>query len=242
MRTIQYSFALGFLLSICVSSVIARNPESNYSQSYTIIIKGETAGTETVTEKNGNAGELISTSEHEIYVTDKLEMKRMAFSTKMVLSKSTFIPISYDYRYTSGDSYLVVIKDGHVTRSLNKAGRSSEVDIPFLPNMVILDYNVYHQYDYLVRRYDAKKGGRQVFLDFLPIIGSDIKLAITFLGDEKLEFERSALPAKKYRVEFVDIGSGTLWMDQKERLLRLVVPAQDLEVVRKDLISISDSK
>jgi hypothetical protein len=233
---------LGLILSCGMNGALARAAENNYSQSYAIIIKGVLAGTETVTEKSGTAGELVSTSEHEIVVTDKLETKRMTFSTKMILSKKSLIPVSYNYRYTTGefgDSYGVEIRNGQVTRVLSKGGRSSEVTVPFLPNMVILDHNVYHQYDYVIRRYDAKKGGRQMFADFLPVIGNDIKLAITFLGDEKLELDKSTLPIKKYRVEFVDIWNGTLSMDKNNRLVRLVIPAQDLEVVRKDLLSIN---
>jgi hypothetical protein len=217
---------------------MARDSDSHYSQSYTIIIKGKASGTESVTEKYGKAGELISLSEHEIYITDNLEAKRMAFSTRMVLSKTTSAPISYDYRYTtgdSGDSYSVVVNKDTITRTLNKGGRSSEVTIPFSPNMVIVDYNVYHQYDYLIRKYDAQKGGRQVFADFLPVIGNDIKLAVTFLGEEKMEFNESTLSVKKYLVEFVDIWSGTLSMDKNGRLVRFVVPSQDLQVVRTDL-------
>ena len=53
--------------------------------------------------------------------------------------------------------------------------------------MVILDFNVYHQYDYLIRKYDMKKRGRQVFANFIPVIGNDIPLAITFLDNEKLK-------------------------------------------------------
>jgi hypothetical protein len=240
MKLMQFSFASGFVLLLCMTMAMARDPDIHYSQSYAIIIKGEIAGTETVVEKYGNDGELISTSEHEIYVSDKLENKRMAFSTRMVLAKTSFIPISYDYRYTagdSGDSYNVAIKDGHITRTLKRGGRTSEVTTAFLPNMVILDHNVYHQYDYLIRKYDDKKKGQQVFADFIPIIGNDIKLAVTFLGDEKLELNKSTLPIKKYRVEFIDIWSGTLSMDKNGRLVRLVVPAQDLQVVRKDLFS-----
>jgi hypothetical protein len=236
----QFPCAPGFVLLFCLTTAIARDPDIHYSQSYTVIIKGKVAGTETVTEKYGNAGELISSSEHEIYVTDKLETKRMAFSTKMVLSKKSFIPISYDYRYTtgdSGDSYNVVIKNDQITRTLNKGGRTSEITTEFLRDMVILDHNVYHQYDYLIRKYDAKKGGRQLFADFIPVIGADIKLAVTFLGDEKLDLNKSVLPTKKYRIEFVDIWSGTLSMDKDGRLVRLVVPPQDLQVVRKDLFS-----
>jgi len=243
MKAMKLLFAIEFGLMLCASSTMARDAENNYVQSYVILIKGEAAGTETVMEKRGSSGELISTSEHEICVADKLETKRMTFSTKMVLSKTSFIPISYDYRYVtgeSGDSYNVVIKDGRVTRTLNKGGRSSEVNVPFVPNMVILDYNVYHQYDYLIHRYDAKKGGRQQFADFIPIIGNDIRLAVTFIGDEKLESGKINLTTKKYRVEFVDIWSGTLWMDKGGRLVRLVVPAQDLQILRKDLVSIDN--
>jgi hypothetical protein len=240
MKWMQSPYVPGFVLLLCMSMAIARDPDTHYSQSYTIILKGEAAGTETVTEKYGNAGELISTSEHEITITDKLETKRMTFSTKMVLSKTSFIPISYDYRYTTrdfGDSYNVVIKDGHITSTLNKGGKTSKITTAFLPNMVILDHNVYHQYDYLISKYDDKKRGQQIFADFIPIIGNDIKLAVTFLGDEKLEFNKSTLPIKKYRVEFLDIWSATLSMDKNGRLVRLVVPAQDLQVVRKDLFS-----
>ena len=39
-----------------------------------------------------------------------------------------------------------------------------------------------------------------------------------------------------YSVEFVGIAGGTLSVDKNERLVRLVIPAQDLEVVRKDLL------
>jgi hypothetical protein len=240
MKRMQFPLALGFVALVCMSMGMTRDPDSHYSQSYIIVIKGETAGTETVVEKYGNAGELISTSEHEISVADKLETKRMTFSTKMVLSKTSFVPISYDYRYTTGDfgdSYNVTIKNGHITRTLTKGGRTSESTCPFLPNMVILDHNVYHQYDYLIRKYDDKKKGRQMFADYIPIIGNDIQLAVTFLGDEKLEFNKSTLPIKKYKIEFVDIWSGTLSMDKNGRLVRLVVPAQDLQVVRKDLFS-----
>ena len=164
----------------------------------------------------------------------------MTFSTKMVLSKTSWTPVSYLYRYTSGDtgdSYSVVIKDDKIARTLNKGGRTSEVTVPFAPDMVIVDHNVYHHYDYLIRKYDAQKGGRQVFADFMPVIGNDIQLAVTFLGNETLESGKWTLPIKKYRVEFVDIWSGTLSMDANGRLVSLDVPAQDLQVIRKDLFS-----
>ena len=75
------------------------------------------------------------------------------------------------------------------------------------PNTVILDFNVYHQYDYLVRRYDAAKGGRQLFSDFVPLIGNDIPLAVTSIGEAELKFEKGSMAVSNYRVEFVGIAA-----------------------------------
>ena len=223
-----------------ISSEPRRDAPSSYSESYTILIKGVVAGTENVTEKTNANGEIVSSSEHEMLVRDGLESKRMAFSTRMVLSKSTGMPSSYSYWYTlgnTGDSYEVTIKNGQITRVLNRGGRSSEVKVPLQPDMVFLDFNVYHQYDYLIRRYDAKKGGRQTFPDFLPLIGNDVPVALTYIGDDKLDLKIGTLPIRNFQVEFVGMWGGTLSVDKNGRLVRLVIPSQELEVVRRDLLA-----
>jgi hypothetical protein len=104
--------------------------------------------------------------------------------------------------------------------------------------MVILDFNVYHQYDYLLHKYNAKKGGRQTFSNFLPVIGYDIPIALSFLGNSTIETQREPIAIRKFRIEFVGIWSGTLSVDKAGRLIQLSIPAQDLEVLRSDLISI----
>ena len=216
----------------------AGDKEKDYAQSYAILINGEPSGSETVVEKNGINGERICTSEHEIIVTDGIQTNRMAFTTKMVFSKSTGKLEFYDYHYTtgnSGDSYEVTIKDEQVTRMLNRGGHTSDVTVPFLPNMVILDFNVYHQYDYLMRKYDMKKRGRQLFANFIPVIGNDIPLAVTFLDNEKLKSASGTLDVNNFRVECVGIWTGSVSMDREGRLVRLEIPSQKLQVIRKDL-------
>jgi hypothetical protein len=235
-------FANFFWLGILVLYALpagAGDKAPAYTQSYAILIKGEIAGTEKVTETVSEAGDVLSASEHEIYVTDGLGTKRMAFTTKMLLAKKTYAPISYSYRYTSGDagdSYEVAVKGALIRRTLTRSGRTSEVTAPVQPNTVILDFNVYHHYDYLVRRYDAAKGGRQIFSDFVPLIGNDIQLGMTLMGETELKYEKGSVAVSSYSIEFVGIAGGTLFVDKNKRLVRLVIPAQDLEVVRKDLL------
>ena len=216
----------------------AGEKQGDYSQSYAILINGEPSGSETVVEKNGSNGERICTSEHEIIVTDGIQTNSMAFATKMIFPKSSETLEFYSYRYTTGntgDSYEVTIKGGQVTRLLNRGGHTSEVTVPFLPNMVILDFNVYHQYDYLIRKYDMKKRGRQLFANFIPVIGNDIPLAITFLNNERLKNANSNLDVNNFRVECVGIWTGSVSMDRAGRLVRLEIPSQGLQVIRKDL-------
>jgi hypothetical protein len=236
MKSILWFLAVYFCTIIPAS--IARDDPSNYSQSYAIMLKGVLAGSETVTEKS-EGGNVTASSEHEMMVTDGVETKRMKFSTRMVFSKSTGTPVSYSYWYTSGntgDSYNVTIKNSQITRVLSRGGRTSEVTVPLEPDMVFVDFNVYHQYDYLVRRYDTKKGGRQTFADFIPVIGSDIPLALTYIGEDKLEFKTGSIPVRNFRVEFVGIWGGMVSVDKANRLVRLVIPSEEIEVIRRDLL------
>jgi hypothetical protein len=234
----KMSVSLMLCWIILTGLVQAGNKDGEYSQSYAILINGDPSGSETVLEKNGSDGTRICTSDHEIFVSDGIQTNRMAFTTKMVFSKSTGRLEFYNYRYTTGDtgdSYDVVIKDDQITRTLNRGGHTSEVSVPFLPNMVILDFNVYHQYDYLIRKYDMKKRGRQLFANFIPVIGSDIPLAITFLDNEKLKNANGTLDVNNFRIECVGIWTGSVSMDSAGRLVRLDIPSQQLQVIRKDL-------
>jgi len=218
--------------------IVGEKP-AGYSQIYVIFINGDRAGKETVTEKIDDNGDRVALSDNEIYLVEGLKTNRMAFSTRMVLDDRLLKPKSYEYKYdtgTTGDSCNVVIRGTEITRTLNRGGATSTVTSKFLPDMVILDFNVYHQYDYLVRKYDSKKGGRQLFSDFIPLIGNDIPIALTFLGDSDLSYGNESIPVKNYKIEFVGLRSGTVTTDRNGRLVRLMMPDQNLEVVRDDLI------
>jgi len=218
---------------------IADNGETGYSQTYIIFIDGARAGKETVTEEKDDNGDRVVQSENEIFLAEGLETNRMAFTTRMVLDKKSLKPKSYVFKYTtgnSGDSYEVLIRGNSITRTLQRGGETSVVSASFQPDTVLLDFNVYHQYEYLVRKYDSKKGGRQLFSDFIPIIGSDIPVALTFIENSTIPYRNDTLPLKNYQFEFVGLRSGTVTTEQSGRLVRLVIPNQNLEVIREDVI------
>jgi len=236
--------ASGFILLLFAGIAEAQSGSSEYSQSYVLLIKGQPAGTERVTESRDDSGDVVSKSDHEIYITDGLETKRMAFSTRMILSKANGMPTFYSYKYTTGnnaDGYEVTVRNGRIRRVLTRGGLTNETDVAAPTNLAIVDFNVYHHFDYLVRRYDFKQGGRQVFADFIPLIGTDISLALTYLEEGALDLPKGTIPAQSFKIEFVGVWSGSLFADKEGRLLRLLIPAQELEVVRADLIPPADA-
>lgn len=210
-----------------------------YTQSYAIFIRGNPSGTETVVERWDKDGNRVVTSQHEILVTDSISTNRLAFETASIFAKNTPILMSYSYKYLSGNSkdhYDVSINDGRINRVLSRAGNVSEVNVALLPGTVILDINVFHQYDELARLYNFKKGGRQLLNNFIPVIGNNLPLAVTWLEDSKLEYAQGAVPVRNFKVEFVGVRAGNFSTDAKGRLVRLIMRDQDLEVVRMDLV------
>jgi len=219
---------------------IATKNSPVYSRSYTIFIRGAVAGSEIATEEIDEKGNIISSSKHEMLITDGLEDKRMAFATTMVLAKDSLIPLHYNFKYTtanSSDYYDVNTKDGKISRTLSHNGHVSEVSVQLQPNLILLDFNVYHHYDYLVRKYNFKLGGKQTLAGYIPPIGNDIKLVLSFISDEKAKIGSKTINIKNFMVEFVNVQTATFAVDQDNRLVRLVIPKQNLEVVRTDLIT-----
>ena len=208
----------------------------SYTQTYEVILRGEPAGTETVSERTEKNGNLVSTSEHEILVSDGLETKRVAFTTELVLAKGSQAPVRYELRYTSGESHdscLVTVAGNQLVRTLVRGSRKSETATPLQPSMVILESNVYHLYEQLARRYDTKKGGRQIFQAYLPPVGSDIPAALTLLSEDDVTTPAGVIQARNFKFEFVGLTNALLSVDKSGRLVRFYNPDQQLEVLRK---------
>ncbi len=231
------SFSLAVMLTCpnCASDDAA----ASYSQTYAILIDGSPAGTESVVERTNKDGSIVSDSSHEILVSDGTETKRMAFTTRTVLQKGTWSPVQYSCRYSSGESrdfYEVSIRKRQVHRTLTRFGRTSEANLPLHPGLVIVDFNVYHHYDYLIRRYDLKKGSRQSFQNFVPLLAAEVALALTRLADTTLESVQKSVPVQNFRVEFAGSWAGVVSFDKSWRLVRLLLTEKGLTVIRKDLL------
>jgi hypothetical protein len=215
----------------------------SYRQSYAIYIRGDFSGREQVEESVDKDGNLVVASRHELMISDGLEAKRLAFETTTVSSARDRSPIRYSYRYTSGesrDSCSVAVKDGMAVRELIRGSRRSQNSVAVQPDVVLMDFNVYHHYDNLARSYDLKKGGRQTPHNYVPLLGTAIQLAISRLADTNLEYSGGKIPVRNFKVEYSGTHTAVFSTDTSGRVVRIMVRDQDLEVVREDLVSSAD--
>ena len=228
---------MGLLLSFIAWTPMQRVPASSLgTQTFQIIIKGEAAGTEVVTESTDKDGNILLRSDHEMLLSDGLEVKRVAFSTESVFEAKSLQPLYYKLQYSSGDSHdscEVKASGKELTRVLTRGNRTSETKTQILAGTVLLEPNVYYLYEFLVRQYDTKKGGRQLFQAYLPPVGAEVPAALTQLENSSIDAPGGAVTVRNFRYEFVALSGGVLSVDERGKLVRLSNPAQELEVLRK---------
>jgi len=96
------------------------------------------------------------------------------------------------------------------------------------PQIVVLDNNAYNQYAVLARLYDRTKMGAQTFSVLVPQEMTPGSLTVESLG----EIAAGSAKFEELRVKTADLEVD-LYLDSSHRLMRLVAPASNAEVVRE---------
>jgi hypothetical protein len=96
------------------------------------------------------------------------------------------------------------------------------------PNVVILDDNMYHQYQILANLYDMDKKGAQTFAVLVPQELTPGNVTVEWMG--KQDVDNKKMEALRVRTEDNEID---LYLDGS-KLMRLVAPAANAEVIREN--------
>lgn len=96
------------------------------------------------------------------------------------------------------------------------------------PQIVVLDNNAYNQYAVLARLYDRAKMGVQTFSVLVPQEMTPGSVTVESLG----EITAGNTKFEELRVKTADLEVD-LYLDGNHRLMRLVAPASNAEVVRE---------
>jgi hypothetical protein len=139
-------------------------------------------------------------------------------------------PLSYDWKTEGAKkaSAEIQFQNSIATVNLHLEGRK-----PFTqqftfssPMVVILDNNLYHQYAVLARLYDRTKKGSQTFAVLVPQEMTPGSVTVDSIADPT-----DTAPGE-LKVQTSDLEVD-LYIDAKGRLMRLVAPASNAEVIRK---------
>jgi hypothetical protein len=119
-------------------------------------------------------------------------------------------------------------KTAHIILDLGDGKEPIRQDFTFASPVVVLDDNLYYQYEILARAYNWKSGGAQTFAVFIPqeqapgTITAEAGAAATVDG---AKYETLTMRTPDLEV--------TLYLDSAHRLMRLVVPASKAEIRRQ---------
>ena len=151
---------------------------------------------------------------------------RMKETATLVL-RNGIEPISYKRVQKSpkrGSAILTFGPEKTTARYRTTEGGSQRMEY-FLPkNVVILDTNFFHHYTFLVRQYDFLKGGTQHMDVLVPQETAPGMVRVEHAGNDQ---SLRKLVVKTGQIEI------QIWVDATGRLMKLVVPAAKVKVLRE---------
>ena len=137
-------------------------------------------------------------------------------------------------------SIQTIFADGIATNSVDDAGRSEEGAEPFNPTSVVLPDYFFGSYEALALRLTDAVEGDRIPIYVAPRGPADVVVRETLR--QQLETAQTALTVTVYRVTFENPEralDAEVWVDDRQRLLRVTLPTVGLDVVRQDLSLVS---
>ena len=130
--------------------------------------------------------------------------------------------------------------DGIATNNVTDAGRSEDGAEPYDPASVVLPDYFFGSYEALAVRLANATEGDRVPVYVVPRGPTDAVVREILL--QQLETADRALTVRVYRISFENPErtlEAEVWVDDRQRLLRVTLPTVQLDVVRQDLSLVS---
>jgi len=236
-RILSKALAVAILAAVVPSTPYPQSPPpSAFNDQGTFIISqaGRPMGTEKFSIRS-SSNQILAQGEVTLLYEDSGRAVNIHTFPKLVLS-SKLEPISYAWDEKSPDIYHLEVdfRSSPARSVLKKSNGKEDVRVFRLGlDLVILDNNIFHQYELLVRRYLASPGGIQAFNGFIPQEALPGGLAVADAGTAETKGR-----GKKKNLRHLIVTTNTLrvdlWVDNLGRLDRLLSPSAELEVVRKE--------
>jgi hypothetical protein len=144
-------------------------------------------------------------------------------------------PVTYTWNQSGPQSSgLEVDFSGKLARVRYKTITGNEDNREFaLPSdVMVLDDNVFHHYQLIIARYQAKGGDKQTFHVFVPQEALPSVLTVEDMGNA-LTAINGVTANLRHLVIITDVTHLDLWVDDQQHIERVSVPEAQLEAIRK---------
>ncbi len=112
-------------------------------------------------------------------------------------------------------------------RTLMGGEDNRDFDLP--RDVVVLDDNVLHQYELIVKRLNPSAGAQQTFKAFIP---QEAAPGVLTVDEVEPDSSRTQAKLRHLRVT-TELTRIDLWVDEEQRLQRVSIPETQFEAVRK---------
>lgn len=221
---------VGVSLPACAASAADNTKDRGQ---FVLKLGGNPIGTETF--EIATKGDTVEASA-KIELRVQQEGKAVEFKTfpHLVLTPD-LEPLSYEWSQKGAQSSQleVDLRSSRATAKYRTVSGEEDVrEFEFVKNLVILDNNVIHHYQIIVLRYRRAGGGKQTFPAFIPQEALPGSLTVEDAGPERVDVGgREQL--LQHLVVTTDNARIDLWVDDRDRLQKIAIPAGQLEVFRK---------
>ncbi|MBI4483683.1 MAG: hypothetical protein HY652_12440, partial [Acidobacteria bacterium] len=202
-----------------------------------IYVKGKQAGTEQYTIQR-KPDQWVARAQSELTIPQGNTTVHFTFEPLLVLNARDLSPLRYDLTYTvnsATNKLSARFQKQEVSDDAFLAGRRLHRRSELHEDVVVLENSIYHQYELVVRKYNRRRGGEQIFYNYVPIIAREIKLSVQHRGKVRVEGSGGSLDGEHFVLDVGGILAVTVVVDSKGNLLRISIPEQQVEVVRSDL-------
>jgi dienelactone hydrolase len=146
---------------------------------------------------------------------------------RLVLS-SEGKPVTFDLVYSTGgpdQAFIYAFAEDSFTVTSKGSPKDSTQQFSLPANAVVLANNVIHHNLLLARRYDWKKGGKQEFVA-LP----STTLSLETRAEDNFLISGNPLNLRHLFLSIGGVIGSNLWLDSHERLIKMDIPLQRIEV------------
>lgn len=216
-------------LALLMASAVGAQTTVIDEGSFQLSIRGSAIGTEAFTIRRSGAGANTTTVAQGRVILDTGDQTR----SMLQLQGPELRPSAYQVEVTGADQHNISgrVAGNRFRATIVSPDREEMREYLVSDGAVIIDDGIAHQHYFLAA---ALQNGGQVPV-ILPAQSRQVSARVQDHGTDSVQVAGARVAARRITVEIPGLDARTVWVDHRNRVLRLHIPRQDLIAERSSL-------